>query len=117
MAPEGTPINQDTGAWLTIHLNPNWVFEWSTQKKAFDDAHIDMRFSVQPRLSLGVSQLLIPSRWGLPGQAIIALGSAEFISPRLLVENTLTPSLCVGAFAGSVIDCTYDLSNLSRVRD
>jgi uncharacterized membrane protein len=54
---------------------------------------------------------------GLGVQAIIALGLAVFISLGLLVENNLTTSLCVGAFAGFVMYCTYDLTNLSFVRN
>ena len=53
---------------------------------------------------------------GLSVQAIIALGLAVFISLGLLVENTLAISLCVGAFAGFVMYCTYDLTNLSFIR-
>ena len=52
---------------------------------------------------------------GLSVQAIIALGLAVFISLGLLVENTLTTSLSIGAFAGFVMYCTYDLTNLSFV--
>jgi uncharacterized membrane protein len=54
---------------------------------------------------------------GLSVQAIIALGLAVFISLGLLVENNLANSLCVGAFSGFVMYCTYDLTNLSFVRD
>jgi uncharacterized membrane protein len=54
---------------------------------------------------------------GLSVQAIIALGLAVFISLGLLVENNLPTSLCVGAFAGFVMYCTYDLTNLSFVRN
>jgi uncharacterized membrane protein len=53
---------------------------------------------------------------GLSVQAIIALGLVVFISLGLLVENTLTMSLSIGAFAGFVMYCTYDLTNLSFVR-
>ena len=54
---------------------------------------------------------------GLSVQAIIALGLAVFISLALLVAHSLTVSVCVGAFAGFVMYCTYDLTNLSFVRD
>jgi len=54
---------------------------------------------------------------GLAVQAIIALGLVVFISLGLLVENTLLTSISVGAFAGFVLYCTYDLTNLSFVRD
>ncbi|MDA3832699.1 MAG: DUF2177 family protein [Spirochaetales bacterium] len=54
---------------------------------------------------------------GLSVQAIIALGLAVFISLALLVDNTLAASLCVGAFAGFVMYCTYDLTNLSFIRN
>lgn len=54
---------------------------------------------------------------GLLVQAIIALGLAVFISLALLVENTLITSLYIGAFAGFVMYCTYDLTNLSFVRN
>lgn len=53
---------------------------------------------------------------GLGVQAIIAFGLAVFISLGLLVDNTLTTSLCVGAFAGFVLYCTYDLTNLSFIK-
>lgn len=54
---------------------------------------------------------------GLSVQAIIALGLAVFISLGLLVDNTLVTSLCVGAFAGVVMYCAYDLTNLSFIRN
>lgn len=54
---------------------------------------------------------------GLTVQAIIAFGLAVFISLGLLVENSLATSLCIGAFAGFVMYCTYDLTNLSFIRD
>lgn len=53
---------------------------------------------------------------GLLVQAIIAFGLMVFISLGLLVENTLVTSIGVGAFAGFVMYCTYDLTNLSFVR-
>lgn len=53
---------------------------------------------------------------GLLVQAIIAFGLVVFISLGLLVENTLVTSIGVGAFAGFVMYCTYDLTNLSFVR-
>lgn len=53
---------------------------------------------------------------GLSVQAIIALGLAVFISLGLLVENSLPAAVGIGAFAGFVMYCTYDLTNLSFVR-
>lgn len=53
---------------------------------------------------------------GLGVQAIIALGLAVFVSLGLLVENTLPAAVITGAFAGFVIYCAYDLTNLSFVR-
>lgn len=53
---------------------------------------------------------------GLSVQAIIALGLAVFISLGLLVENSLATSISIGAFAGFVMYCTYDLTNLSFVK-
>ncbi len=54
---------------------------------------------------------------GLSVQAIIAFGLVVFVSLGLLVENTLVTSIGVGAFAGFVMYCTYDLTNLSFVRN
>jgi len=53
---------------------------------------------------------------GLLVQVIIALGLTVFISLALLVQNSLGAALGVGAFAGFVLYCTYDLTNLSFVR-
>lgn len=53
---------------------------------------------------------------GLAVQAIIGLGLAVFISLGLLVDNSLSTSLCIGAFAGFVMYSAYDLTNLSFVR-
>ncbi len=53
---------------------------------------------------------------GLAVQAIIALGLAVFISLGILIDNSLATSLCIGAFSGFVMYCTYDLTNLSFVR-
>ena len=54
---------------------------------------------------------------GLSVQAIIALGLAVFVSLGLLVENTLPTAVIIGAFSGFVLYCTYDLTNLSFVRN
>ncbi|HMA84652.1 MAG TPA: DUF2177 family protein [Desulfosalsimonadaceae bacterium] len=54
---------------------------------------------------------------GLLVQVIIALGLVVFISLGLLIQNTLGAALGVGAFAGFVLYCTYDLTNLSFVKD
>jgi uncharacterized membrane protein len=53
---------------------------------------------------------------GLGVQAIIALGLAVFVSLAILVENSLFASVFVGAFAGFVLYCTYDLTNLSFIK-
>ena len=54
---------------------------------------------------------------GLGVQAIIAFGLVVFISLGLLVDNSLAVSIGVGAFSGFVMYCTYDLTNLSFVKD
>src|SRR6056297_372313 len=54
---------------------------------------------------------------GLLAQAIIAVGLVVFVSLGLLVQNQLPTALAVGAFAGFVLYCTYDLTNLSFVKD
>jgi uncharacterized membrane protein len=53
---------------------------------------------------------------GILAQAIIALGLAVFVSLALMVENRLAASVFTGAFAGFVLYCTYDLTNLSFVK-
>ncbi len=53
---------------------------------------------------------------GLLAQVIIGLGLAVFVSMGLLVNNHLAAALGVGAFAGFVMYCTYDLTNLSFVK-
>ena len=54
---------------------------------------------------------------GLSVQALIALGLTVFISLGIQVDNSLATSICIGMFAGFVMYCTYDLTNLSFVRD
>ncbi len=54
---------------------------------------------------------------GLSVQIIIALGLAVFVSLGLLVQNSLGCALAVGVFSGFVLYCTYDLTNLSFVKD
>ncbi len=54
---------------------------------------------------------------GLLVQVIIAFGLVVFISLGVLIQNTLGAALSVGAFAGFVLYCTYDLTNLSFVKD
>lgn len=53
---------------------------------------------------------------GLGVQAIIALGLAVFISMGIMVNDSLVSAVGTGAFAGFVLYCTYDLTNLSFVR-
>ncbi len=53
---------------------------------------------------------------GLSTQIIIALGLAVFVSLGLLVQNSLGTAIGVGMFAGFVLYCTYDLTNLSFVK-
>ena len=53
---------------------------------------------------------------GLLVQAIIALGLVVFVSLGLLVNHHLATAVGVGAFAGFVMYCTYDLTNLSFIR-
>lgn len=54
---------------------------------------------------------------GLLAQVIIGFGLAFFVSLGLLVQSSFTASIGVGAFAGFVLYCTYDLTNLSFVRN
>ncbi|MDY6904334.1 MAG: DUF2177 family protein [Thermodesulfobacteriota bacterium] len=54
---------------------------------------------------------------GLGVQAIIALGLAVFVSLGIMADHTLLSAVGTGAFAGFVLYCTYDLTNLSFVRD
>ena len=54
---------------------------------------------------------------GLLVQVIIALGLVVFVSLGILLQNTLGAAVGVGAFAGFVLYCTYDLTNLSFVKD
>ena len=53
---------------------------------------------------------------GILAQVIIALGLAVFISLAILVDNRLVSAIGMGAFAGFVLYCTYDLTNLSFVK-
>lgn len=53
---------------------------------------------------------------GILAQVIIALGLAVFISLALMVDNRLVAALGTGAFAGFVLYCTYDLTNLSFIK-
>lgn len=53
---------------------------------------------------------------GILAQVIIALGLAVFVSLAIMVENRLAAAVCTGAFAGFVLYCTYDLTNLSFVK-
>ncbi len=53
---------------------------------------------------------------GILAQVIIALGLVVFVSLALMVENRLAAALGTGAFAGFVLYCTYDLTNLSFVK-
>jgi len=53
---------------------------------------------------------------GILAQLIIALGLAVFVSLAIMVENRLAAAVFTGAFAGFVLYCTYDLTNLSFVK-
>ncbi len=53
---------------------------------------------------------------GLIVQAIIAVGLVVFVSLGLQVNHHLATAVGVGAFAGFVMYCTYDLTNLSFVK-
>ncbi|MFO7861295.1 MAG: DUF2177 family protein [Desulfosalsimonas sp.] len=54
---------------------------------------------------------------GILAQVIIALGLAVFVSLAIMVENRLAAAVCTGAFAGFALYCTYDLTNLSFVKN
>jgi len=54
---------------------------------------------------------------GLLVQVIIGLGLTVFISLGLLIDQSLGTALGIGAFAGFVLYCTYDLTNLSYIKD
>ena len=54
---------------------------------------------------------------GLLVQVIIALGLVVFVSLGILLQNTLGAAAGIGAFAGFVLYCTYDLTNLSFIKD
>ena len=53
---------------------------------------------------------------GIIAQVIIALGLAVFISLAIMVDNCLVSAVGTGAFAGFVLYCTYDLTNLSFIK-
>ena len=53
---------------------------------------------------------------GVLAQAIIALGLAVFVSFAVMVDNRLVSAAGTGAFAGFVIYCAYDLTNLSFIK-
>lgn len=53
---------------------------------------------------------------GILAQVIIALGLAVFVSLAIMVDNRLVSAIGMGAFAGFVLYCTYDLTNLSFVK-
>ena len=54
---------------------------------------------------------------GLLVQAIIGFGLAFFVSLALQVQDGLATAIGVGALAGFVLYCTYDLTNLSFIKD
>lgn len=53
---------------------------------------------------------------GILAQVIIALGITVFVSLGIMVDNRLAAAVGIGAFAGFVLYCTYDLTNLSFVK-
>lgn len=53
---------------------------------------------------------------GILAQVIIALGLAVFVSLATMVDNRLVSAAGTGAFAGFVLYCTYDLTNLSFIK-
>lgn len=54
---------------------------------------------------------------GILAQVVIALGLAVFVSLAIMIDNRLISAAGTGAFAGFVLYCTYDLTNLSFIRD
>ena len=54
---------------------------------------------------------------GITVQVIIAVGLVFFISMALIINNTLLNSIAVGAISGFILYATYDLTNLSFVKD
>lgn len=54
---------------------------------------------------------------GLLVQVIISLGLTVIISIGLQLDPRLMTGLLLGAFTGFVLYCTYDLTNLSFVKD
>ena len=54
---------------------------------------------------------------GLLVQVIISLGLTVIISIGLQLDPRLVTGLLLGAFTGFVLYCTYDLTNLSFVKD
>ncbi|MFW6283997.1 MAG: DUF2177 family protein [Desulfosalsimonas sp.] len=53
---------------------------------------------------------------GILAQVIIALGLCFFVSLAVMVDNRLAAAVGTGAFAGFVLYCTYDLTNLSFIK-
>ncbi len=53
---------------------------------------------------------------GILAQVIIALGLVVFVSLSIMVDNRLISAVGTGAFAGLVLYCTYDLTNLSFIK-
>lgn len=53
---------------------------------------------------------------GILAQAIIATGLAVFVSLAIMADDRLVSAVIMGAFAGFVLYCTYDLTNLSFVK-
>ncbi len=54
---------------------------------------------------------------GLAAQAVIALGLAVMVMVSLQVNGSLASSVISGGFCGFVLYATYDLTNLSFVKD
>lgn len=53
---------------------------------------------------------------GILTQVIIALGITAFVSLGIMVDDRLVAAVGIGAFAGFVLYCTYDLTNLSFIK-
>lgn len=54
---------------------------------------------------------------GILVQVIISIGLTVIISTALQLDNRLLVAMVMGAFTGFVLYCTYDLTNLSFVKD
>lgn len=54
---------------------------------------------------------------GILVQVIISIGLTVIISTALQLDNRLLTGILMGAFTGFVLYCTYDLTNLSFVKD